>query len=425
MRVLTVSSFYPPNVIGGAEICARNLSHGLIERGHDVAVLTAAPTPADQLWGERRDGVTMFRVATPHLYPVAEARAAAGWRKPVWHLQDVLDPRNRANFERTLDAFRPDMVHIHWIQGLGYNGLSVFARRDLPVAITFHDLAYVCLRTTMFRDGHECERLCRDCALSARIKRGLLDAVPRLGFIAPSRAILDQVAKFLPIGGRPRFHIPNPNRYPRATVAHAPSDRLRLLFVGRLEQTKGINFLLALLAPLAERARFSLTVLGKGPEEDALRARYGDAPWLKIAGHVPLQTVADEMATADLCLMPSLWAENSPGVLFQALAAGLPVMASDKGGLPELIRDGQNGYLLPAGDAAAWTEALTELIEDPGRLAPLRTEAARSAAEFDYDRLVDRMVEAYRAIADRQPAGGNGAAMSRDTQPAESTGSAV
>ena len=404
MRLLTISAFYPPFVIGGAEICARNLSTWFAARGDEVAVMTAAPTPADACWDVPHDGVRLFRVTTPHLYPVARARDQPGWKKMLWHAQDVLDPRTMAAFDRVLDAVRPDMIHIHWIQGLGYRGLSSIARRGIPTAITLHDLAYPCLRTTMFRNGEECRGQCLDCRASASVKNRYLAAIDRVGFIAPSRAILAQAARFMPIGDRPTFHIPNPNIYPVSRLHHAPAGHLRLVFVGRLERTKGIIFLLdEVLAPLAPGGGFTIEVLGKGPDEQALRARYAGQSWVTIRGQVPLDQVADAMATADLCLMPSLWAENSPGVVFQALAASLPVMASDKGGLPELIVEGHNGLLLPPGDAAAWQAAITALIRAPERLAALRLGAAASASAYGYDTLARRVADAYDIIAG-QPA---------------------
>ncbi len=405
MKLLTISAFYPPFVIGGAEICARNLSTWFAARGDEVSVMTAAPTPADERWGESQDGVRVFRVSTPHLYPVADARDQPGWKKPLWHVQDVLDPRTTANFDRVLDEVRPDFVHIHWIQGLGYRGLLPIARRDIPTAITLHDLAYPCLRTTMFRDGHECLAQCADCRASATVKNRYLRAVPRLGFISPSRAILAQASRFMPTMDRPTFHIHNPNIYPSSALPRPDGAPPRLLFVGRLENTKGIVFLLdEVLAPLAERRRFTLDVLGKGPEEEALRRRYAGKSWVTIHGQVPLQAVADAMATADLCLMPSLWAENSPGVVFQALAASLPVMASDKGGLPELIVDGENGLLAPPGDAPAWTASLELLLDSPDRLRAMRAAAGRSSDQYGYDHLAQRMADAYDVIR-TQPVG--------------------
>ena len=251
----------------------------------------------------------------------------------------------------------------------------------------------------MFRDSDECVTQCTSCRLSAKVKMGFLGEIPRLGFISPSKSNLDTISALLPIEDYPRFHILNPNRYPEPRVAHAPVATVRLLFVGRLEKTKGINFLLELLDPLAASYDFHLTVLGKGPEDHALRAAYGDRAWLTMKGHVPQQVVADIMAESDLLVVPSLWAENSPGVVFQALVNALPVMGSDKGGLPELIEPGVNGMLVAPGDADQWRAAIVDVLDRPEQLLVLRDQAARQTERYDYDGLAKQMLGAFEQIA--------------------------
>lgn len=403
MRILSISSFYPPFVIGGAEMCAQNLTDWFVANGHEAAVLTAAPTPADEAWGAQKDGYTVYRVGTPHLYPVAAANRQPGWKKPLWHFQDLFDPRNEAAFDRAIADFKPDFIHIHWIQGLGYNGLKVIAKHDIPTAITLHDLALACVRTTMFRGTDECVGQCGTCRFSAKTKLGFLKQVPRLGFISPSQANMDRVMDLLPLASYPHFTILNPNRYPAPTTGHEPDAVTRLVFTGRLEETKGINFLLEILEPLAADYRFTLVVMGKGPEEEGLRARYGHHDWLTLAGHVSQQQVSDTMAAADLLIVPSLWAENSPGVVIQALANGLPVMGSNKGGLPELIEPGVNGMLVEPGDADRWRAAIVDVLRHPERMAALRESTIRSSDRFDYDRLALKIMDAFDVIA-RQPA---------------------
>lgn len=402
MRILSISAFYPPYVIGGAEICAKNLTEWFAANGHEAAVLTTAPTPEHQAWDMPYEGYRLYRVGTSHIYPVFQASTAPEWKKPIWHLQDLYDPRNEKAFERVIEEFKPDFIHIHWIQGLGYNGLKVIARYDIPTAITLHDLAYVCVKTTMFRGTDECVEQCGTCRFSAKAKLGMLREIPRLGFISPSRANLDKVSALLPIADYPNFHILNPNIYPEPRVTHESSEKVRLLFVGRLENTKGITFIIELLEQLADDYDFSLMVLGKGPEEEALRQRFGHHDWLTIAGHVPLQQVSDAMAESDLLLVPSLWAENSPGVVFQALGVALPVMGSDKGGLPELIEPGVNGFLVPPGDVDLWRDALVSVLSEPRQLGALRANAAESSDAFDYDVLANRMLKAFAVISGDQ-----------------------
>ena len=398
MRILIISSLYPPHVLGGAEICAYNLSTWLARNGHEVAVLTTAPTRDAEVFDEVTEGVRLWRVFTPRAYTVFEAGAAPGWKKPFWHLQDVLDPRNESMIANVLDVFKPDFVNVHYIQGLGYNGLKALGARDLPTAYTLHDIGLACLNMAMFTGGKECGELCTTCAMSAKLKRSYIKSIRRIGFISPSQANLDRLLALQPIAGYPRACIPNAIRYPKPTIERSAADRLRLLYVGKLGKTKGVDVLMDALEPLAGTYDFSIKVVGTGPDEGALKAKYGHHPWVEFAGQVPLQDATNSMATSDMLFVPSIWLENSPGVVIQALAVGLPVMGSDKGGIPELITHGENGVLVPPGDVEAWRAAIRFVLDNPGQLEQYRINAAQRAKEFDQDHLASRMVAFFEDV---------------------------
>jgi glycosyltransferase involved in cell wall biosynthesis len=398
MRILIVSSLYPPHVQGGAEICAYNLATWLARNGHEVAVLTTSPTKQAELFGEMVEGVRLWRIFMPRAYTAFVGQTAPGWKKPFWHLQDVLDPRNEKIIERVLDVFQPDFVNVHHIQGIGYNGLKVFGVRDLPVVYTLHDIGLACVKMAMFSKGKECDELCTTCAITAKLKRSYLTSIRRIGFISPSQANLDRLLALQPIEPYPRARIPNAIRYPKPTVERSPSDRLRLLYVGRLDETKGVDVLLDAVEPLADTHDFSLKVVGTGPAEAALRARYGHHSWLTFTGQVPLQEATNSMAAADMLFIPSIWLENSPGVVIQALSVGLPVMGSDKGGIPELVTHGENGVLVPPGDVEAWRTAIRSILENPTFLEQYRENAERRATEFDQDHLANRMVAFFEEV---------------------------
>lgn len=398
MRILSISTFYPPFTIGGAEICARNLNLWLTENGHEVAVIAAAPTDADSCWNAEFEGYRLYRVNVPRVYTVFEAANTPEWKKPLWHLQDILDPRNKIIFRRIIDEFEPDLIHVHWIQGLGYNALEVFGERDIPTAITLHDLSLACVRTTMFRNGHDCTSLCMDCRYSIRKKQHHLNRIPRLGLISPSRANMATIEKLIDVSHAKKFHILNPNIYPKPTTTHMPGKTLRFAYAGRLEETKGINLLLEILDKMAGDFDFHLTAMGTGPEEENLRNRYGAASWLTLTGQVSMQHVSDVMASSDLLLVPSLWLENSPGVVFQAMGVALPVMGSDKGGLPELITHGVNGILVEPGNQEAWTRAISAILDAPDQLVSMRKNASKGIMDFDYDALAQKIVGAFEQI---------------------------
>lgn len=376
------------------------LARWLQSRGHELGVLTTAKSPEDVLDGVMVDGIQTFRVWMPRLYPMYDFASAPGWQKPIWHAQDHFDPRNRQVMARVLDAFRPDFVNIHLVQGLGHNSLVEISRRDIPAMYFLHDLGLACMRMSMFRGGQECVGQCKDCALSTAWKERQLQTFDRLGFCSPSAANLDNVGKYVDIARRPKKAIANLQNNPVPTIARSESADFRILYIGRLHSTKGIQLLLAACAALAARFPLKLSILGSGPDEAALREQYGHHPWCDFRGFVSAQDIANEMVNSELYCIPSVWREPYGRSVAQALACGLPVVGSNTGGIAEMVQHDQNGLLVEPGNLSSLQNALETAMADPERLARWRQFALANAAEFDPEQLGERILAHIEYVRD-------------------------
>ncbi len=118
-----------------------------------------------------------------------------------------------------------------------------------------------------------------------------------------------------------------------------------------------------------------------------MRQESAGLPWCHIVGQIEQKEVSNYMIDHDVLCIPSLWAENSPGVVIQALSLGLPVIGSDRGGIPELITNGHNGLLLPAAEEGPWVHALSSVLASPEILNNWRANARSSAARFSQNDL--------------------------------------
>ncbi len=160
-----------------------------------------------------------------------------------------------------------------------------------------------------------------------------------------------------------------------------------LLFVGRLAAVKGVPILFQALADvLKTHPDVTLTLIGDGPERAGLEteaAQLGLADMVKFSGYQSQDAVAKALAMADIFVLPS-FAEGVPVVLMEAMATGLPVIATAVGGVSELVDHRENGLLVPPGDTAALAQALTRLLDDPGLCIDLgRAGRAKVTAGFD------------------------------------------
>ena len=377
----TISEF------GGVEFAAINLARKLADRGHEVHVLGASGVkPQLQPKGEVADHARSadrlhFHLAQfPRIFPLGERHDAL--RNLIWHAQDLLHPANERIFGEVLREVSPDIVILHNITAVGLNIWRTIARAGIPCIQVVHDLALVCMNMAQFRGGKACAGLCTACKIYKSVRFSMIDAKDRFAFVAPSQGILDAVGRYVDLSPWPQAVIPNANTFevhPRKTALNPPE----LLYVGRLDPSKGIAMMLEAAALARQHCEFKLNLLGSGSLEAELRRAYAGADWIEFHGSVPQDRVADFMARARLLLVPSLWPETVPGVAVHALYAGLPAMGSRIGGIPEHVIEGKTGFLLPPGDVEAWRRAIEQALRNPAMLDAMSAEGPRQAQRFD------------------------------------------
>jgi len=311
--------------------------------------------------------------------------------------------------------FEPDVVHFHGVHHhLTLGAVEACLSARVPVVWTLHDYRTVCPATSLLRAAEVCERCAGDrfwhgvagrCK-SGEVTRSLAGVVESyvtrlrgtLGkvdcYVAPSHFLERKVVE-MGLPARRIEIVPDP-AYGEAAPVDA-GDRRGLLYVGRLSVEKGVDCLIGAVAGLENAP---LCVVGEGPEVERLRALADslDAD-VSFEGWADATGVRARMGEAELLCVPSVWYENCPGVVLEAVMAGLPVVASDIGGLTELLEGGQAGWLAPVGDPAAWRRVISEALGDKARTARQATLAlARVQVRHNPERFVQRIEDIYRSL---------------------------
>ena len=316
MRVLFVSSLWPPAVLGGAETYAARLAHELRERGHDVGVLTLGVDGAD---------VVASVPAWP--YRLEEYVDQPAWKKAVFHARDVYDPVTARVLARAIRSYGPDVVHSHSVAGLSSAALAAPSAGRVPHVHHLHDYWLLCARSSFTRrGGAACDRQCPGC-VGVRWTR---DAVLRRHgpdvFLAVSAAVAAAHAGVPWMDGRVRV-MPLPLDPPAAPRRPRSDGPFTFGFLGQLAPEKGIRTLLKAFAALPDDG-CRLLVAGRG----ALASEVS-GPGVTALGWVTGDQLESFWASIDCLVVPSEWPEPGGLVAVEARGRGVPVIASSAGDL--------------------------------------------------------------------------------------------
>jgi glycosyltransferase involved in cell wall biosynthesis len=317
-----------------------------------------------------------------------------------------------AEFEGTLRSFQPDVVHVHNTFPLISPAIYwVAARLQVPVLQTLHNFRLMCPQAMFLRNG----KVCEDClgklpwrgAARGCYRGSVLQSTVLAGMVTVHRAMgtwQNKVTRYIALnefcrgkfieGGLPAERIAiKPNFVDFEPPA--PAERQGFLFVGRLSSEKGVDVLVNAHRQVEGSA---LRVAGTGPDASLL----DKVPGLNAMGALQMEQVRQEMGAAIALVLPSIWYENFPRTLVEALGCGLPVIASRIGALAELVKYGETGLLFEPGNAEDLAHKMRWALANPQAMAAMGRNARKQyEAEFTAERNYQQLMTIYEsAIAE-------------------------
>jgi phosphatidyl-myo-inositol alpha-mannosyltransferase len=380
MRIALVSP-YSWTYQGGVNRHVEALAEQFIARGDHVRVL-APWDPPDAVSRRLHRSHPELREAPDYLVPLGRT-LGVGANGAVSNLS--VFPEGPISLRRALNAGNYDVVHVHepLAPMVGWDAM-VF--RGAPVVGTFH--AY----STKAFPNHVAT------LLGARRRLNQLSAR-----IAVSEAAAWTGRRWF--GGEYTI-VPNGVDIEAAPQGpKTPSKELRLLFVGRAEERKGLPVLLAAFEALVEHVPSRLTIVGADPEE--ISRRVGDPDVMShidVLGKVSDSILWRQLGEADLLCAPSLAGESFGMVLIEAMAAGTPVIASAIAGYSDVVTNGTDGILVPPADPQALAEELQLLAHEPERLVAMGEAGRQSAERYAWPHIADEVTEVYERAIEPVPA---------------------
>ena len=384
MRVLIVTNMYPPHHYGGYELSCRDVVSRWRDRGHEVTVLTSrmrvpgvSDPPAERRSGVRRD---------LHIY---------------WRDHRILDPpmpqtiawehANQRALRSALKDARPDVVSIWHMGSMSFGLLTTLIEDGRPLVYVVCDdwLIYGPKVDPWIRRFDGRVRRARWASAMTQLPTHLGDVGESGTFCFVSETI------------RRRAEAASRWTYPNTCVVPSGIDlrdfpitdepprpwEWRLLYVGRIDERKGIDVAVRCLPQLPQQA--TLRIVGRG-DDDYLRGLHRLAADLGVADRVSFavadrSSLAETYAAADVVLFPVRWDEPFGLVPLEAMACGTPVVATGLGGSSEFLRDGENCVLAAPDDVESTVGAVRRLAASPDLRQRLWDEGRQTARKLTTD----------------------------------------
>lgn len=396
MKIALFNEKYHPNVSGGTEKSVKVLADALRVRGVTPEVITLSPETETRV--DSVDGVRVHYLASRNFFWPFDGKRRARWRMWAYHARDAANVAMVADAMRALDGIRPDLAHTNNLSGLGIPLWRALGARSLPIVHTLRDYFLMYPFSTRFRAGRECEKPCLECAPFAVLGRRLSRRVDAV--VGNSRDILDShlAAGYFPdTPVRSVVYNASTIRADDLRPAPPPSGRRGVTFayLGRITPEKGVERLLNATRRLPDDGwRLLMAGDGKNAYVASLRQRFG-SPNVVWSGWVD---AADVYRRADWVLVPSLWRDPLPRVILEAHSLGIPVIASSKGGNPEVVSHRRTGLIFDPDTHGALPALLAEIVS--GTHSPEAFHPACLAAGDAYrpERLADDYIAVYERL---------------------------
>jgi len=386
MRVLIATDTYYPDV-NGASYFSQRLAAGLAKRGHQIFVMAPARTLKDNT--STRDGVIICGISSIRIpiYPNFRVSPLLFIRKAI---------------KKHVKEIQPDVVHIqnHFMIG---KGVALIAQElSIPIIGTNHFMPenlvhYLNLpkpaENKLKEFGwHEFSQVYRHLDAITTVTQTAAKLIENLGLekaVIPISCGIDLE----------RFNPKNSGAYLKERYG-IPENRFVILYVGRLDKEKRIELIIHALPQITKNVDAHLVLAGTGKSKakfEIMTEEMGVRDMVTFTGFVPDEDLPNLYRMADLFVIAGI-AELQSIVTMEAMASGLPVIAVNAVALPELVHDGENGYLFPDGDSQMLAQRAITILSSPALRTAMGQKSLDIIQAHDIQKTLDKYESLYRQI---------------------------
>jgi len=394
MKICLINSLYKPYKRGGAEVVFNTIVKELKKDGHDVFVITISAKKSKKNYVVKEmDDLNVFRFYPQNIFSFVDINSQPYWKRVIWHILDSFNYHSYRQVKKILKKERPKLVLTHNIKGLGYLTLKAIKKLKIKNIHTLHDVQLVQPSGLIIKDCEKLNLLAKNYLKISRWLIGSPDVV-----VSPSKWLLDFYRQYDFFAKSKKVVLPNPLVLDtKDWHKNFDDNKINYLFLGQLEEHKGISFLLEVFSKFNKLDNAKLIIVGSGRLENALKEKYKDKEWVEFLGYIPANKLSKLVfKQIHYTIVPSLCYENSPSVIYDSFKYATPVIASEIGGVPELVKEGVNGYTFEAGNKISLLNKLNMSMQNIDNFKKMSENAKIKAKDYDIKNYIYKILSLWQ-----------------------------
>tara|TARA_R110002126_G_scaffold264475_2_gene407543 strand:+ start:23001 stop:24170 length:1170 start_codon:yes stop_codon:yes gene_type:complete len=336
MKIAIINTLYAPNQVGGAEKSVQTLAENFSLLGNDVLVICLAKKNKTY----QLNGVTVQAIKIKNDYWPFEADNKSTTKKLLWHIKDASNKKYNPILTKILSDFKPDILFSNNLSGFSTKVWRIAKKLNIKIVHTLRDYYLQCPKSIKFKNNVNCINLCFDCKLLSSPKK--TDSILVDYLIGISDYILNDHIRNGYFKGVPDKTIYNGFDIKNTRYKRARDKEIVFGFIGQINQSKGVELLLESFSKIE---KYKLLIAGQIDTEYLKHLKtVNSSNKIQFLGYIKSNLFFEKI---DVLVVPSLWHEPFGRVVLESIINRKPVIASDMGGIPELLLNNRDFVFKP------------------------------------------------------------------------------
>lgn len=378
LNILFLGSYYPPYAIGGAEKMFHTHVQTFATHGHNISVVTLGPNKEIEEEEAPDHNIHIYRCPIRNLYwPLGEKPSII--ERVLWHILDCYNPFHHKDLAEIVRSVRPDIVICEILTGWSAYVWKFFRKRNIPIIQISHDSSFLCAWGTMFRNGSTCKKQCSKCRLFTYPYRRYNKYVDHFVFVSKTQQKRFEGLKFTKQACSVIYNAEDITLEKKQKIWDG-CGTFRLGLLATLSEGKGVLQLVRAFKLL--KGNFELIIGGKAvsPEfHNRIIDEINNDNRIALVGYTTPDTF---FKSIDLAVVPSVVHESFGLVAIEACSKEVPVIASQAGGLTEIVKENVNGMFCNSNDIHSIASTIQKVYDNKPLYRQLVSHTHESIKDF-------------------------------------------